>query len=101
MALGAAGCGPSRADDLALVGAKIYPSPSEPAIENGAIVVHDGRIVAVGPSAAVKVPHDAKVIDCKGLVVTCWVLEQSRTYPFAELAPRRKTVVRKTAHFTA
>jgi imidazolonepropionase-like amidohydrolase len=63
-------CGTARADDLALVGAKIYPSPSEAAIENGAIVVHDGHIVAVGPSATVKVPRDAKVIDCKGLVVT-------------------------------
>jgi imidazolonepropionase-like amidohydrolase len=64
------GCGLARASDLALVGAKIYPSSWEPAIENGSILVHDGRIVAVGPSAAVKVPRDARVIDCKGLVVT-------------------------------
>jgi len=63
-------CGPARASDLALVGAKIYPSPSEQPIENGSILVHDGRIVAFGPSAAVKVPRDATVIDCKGLVVT-------------------------------
>jgi imidazolonepropionase-like amidohydrolase len=63
-------CGPARAADLALVGAKIYPSPSEPAIENGSIVVHHGHIVAVGPSAAVKIPRDARVIDCTGLVVT-------------------------------
>jgi imidazolonepropionase-like amidohydrolase len=63
-------CVAARADDLALVGAKIYSSPSEPAIENGSIVVHDGHIVGVGPSATVKVPRDAKVIDCKGLVVT-------------------------------
>jgi imidazolonepropionase-like amidohydrolase len=58
------------AADLALFGAKIYPSPSEPAIEDGSILVHDGRIVAVGPSATVKAPRDARVIDCKGLVVT-------------------------------
>src|SRR5438552_18358066 len=63
-------CGLARASDLALVGAKIYPSPSEQAIENGSILVHGGRIVAFGPSAAVKVPRDATVIDCKGLVVT-------------------------------
>jgi len=63
-------CGLARASDLALVGAKIYPSPTEGAIEDGSILVHDGRIVAVGPSAAVRVPHDATVIDCKGLVVT-------------------------------
>src|SRR5246127_3525896 len=64
------GCGLSRASDLALVGARIYPSPTEQAIESGSILVHDGQIVAVGPSAAVKVPRDATVINCKGLVVT-------------------------------
>jgi len=63
-------CAAVRAADVALVGAKIYPSPSEPAIENGSILVHDGRIVAVGPRAAVKVPRHARVIDCTGLVVT-------------------------------
>jgi imidazolonepropionase-like amidohydrolase len=63
-------CGLACSSDLALVGAKIYPSPTEQAIENGSILVHDGRIVALGPSAALKIPHDATVIDCKGLVVT-------------------------------
>ena len=63
-------CGPSRGSDLALVGAKIYPSPTEPAIDNGAILVHEGRIVAVGPTASIKVPRDAMVVDCKGLVIT-------------------------------
>ena len=63
-------CGCSRASDLALVGAKIYPSPTQPAIENGTILVHDGGIVAVGPTASIKIPRNAQVIDCKGLVVT-------------------------------
>jgi imidazolonepropionase-like amidohydrolase len=63
-------CGLSRASDLALVSGKIYPSPTEPPIENGSIIAHDGRIVAVGPSATVRIPRDAKVIDCKGLVIT-------------------------------
>jgi imidazolonepropionase-like amidohydrolase len=61
---------PSRASDLALIHAKVYLSPSEPPIENGAILVHDGRILAVGPSETIKVPRNATVIDCKGLVVT-------------------------------
>jgi imidazolonepropionase-like amidohydrolase len=63
-------CGVARASDLALVGAKIYPSPAEQAVENGSILVHDGRIVVFGPGAAVKVPHDVTVVDCRGLVVT-------------------------------
>lgn len=63
-------CGVCLAADLALVGAKIYPSPTEPPIENGSIVLHDGRIFAVGSSASIKIPRGAKVINCKGLVVT-------------------------------
>jgi imidazolonepropionase-like amidohydrolase len=60
----------ARASDLALVGARIYPSPTETAIENGSILIHDGHIVAIGPGAAVKIPRGTTVIDCKGLVVT-------------------------------
>jgi imidazolonepropionase-like amidohydrolase len=61
---------PCRASDLALVGAKIYPSPTEPPIENGSILLHHGQILAVGPARAIKIPRGANIIDCKGLVVT-------------------------------
>jgi hypothetical protein len=60
----------SFCSDLALVHAKIYPSPTEPPIENGAILVHAGRILAVGPTATIKIPRHAAVIDCNGMVVT-------------------------------
>src|SRR5262249_9608934 len=33
-------------------------------------LVQDGRIVAFGPSTAIRVPRDARIIDCKGLIVT-------------------------------
>ena len=60
----------SQASDLALVGAKIYLSSSEPPIERGTILVRSGHIASVGPIAEVKVPRGTTVIDCKGLVVT-------------------------------
>src|SRR5215470_7078408 len=63
-------CCSSRASDLALIHAKIYPSPTEPPIENGTILLGDGRIVAVGPTSKVKIPRDTETIDCRGLVVT-------------------------------
>jgi imidazolonepropionase-like amidohydrolase len=59
-----------HASDLALVGAKIYVSPSERPIESGTILVHGGEIASVGPVAEIKVPRGTTVIDCKGLVVT-------------------------------
>jgi imidazolonepropionase-like amidohydrolase len=56
--------------DLALTGAKIYPSPSEPPIDNGIVLVHDGQILAVGPASTIKIPHMATVMNCQGLTVT-------------------------------
>jgi len=56
--------------DLVLVHAKIYPSPTDPPIEDGAILTHDGRILAVGPTAKIQIPREATVIDCHDLVVT-------------------------------
>ena len=61
---------PCRASDLALVSTKIYPSPTEPPIENGSILVHQGKILTVGPARAIKIPRGATIIDCKGLIVT-------------------------------
>lgn len=63
----------SVASDLALVHAKIYPTPQEPAISDGTILVHDGRISAVGPSVHIKIPRfrrSVTVIDCTNRVVT-------------------------------
>jgi cytosine/adenosine deaminase-related metal-dependent hydrolase len=62
----------SFASDVGLVHAKIYPSPTARPIEDGTILVHDGRIQAVGPAAQIKVPTSKAVTmsECRGLVVT-------------------------------
>src|ERR1700722_11594206 len=61
---------PCCASDLALIGAKIYLSPTEPPIENGSILVHAGQVLAIGSASAIKIPRSAEIIDCKGLVIT-------------------------------
>jgi imidazolonepropionase-like amidohydrolase len=53
---------PSRASDLALTGAKVYPSPTDPPIEDASILVHNGRIVAVGPRRSIKIPRATTII---------------------------------------
>jgi imidazolonepropionase-like amidohydrolase len=55
---------------LALVGARIYPSPSARAIEDGVVLVRAGRIVAVGAQGGVKIPRGARRLDCAGLTLT-------------------------------
>jgi imidazolonepropionase-like amidohydrolase len=57
-------------DDLALVGAKIYRCPEEAPIDNGSILIHDGKIQAVGPAPSVSIPAGAVQLDCKDLTVT-------------------------------
>ena len=51
---------------FAITNAKIY-TLAGPAIENGTLVIRDGKIAAVG--AALAAPADAQVIDAKGLEV--------------------------------
>jgi imidazolonepropionase-like amidohydrolase len=64
-------CGlPALAADLAIVDARIYPAPDAAPIEHGTVLMRDGRIAAVGPSATVAVPAQATVIDGKGRFVT-------------------------------
>lgn len=60
---------PAAAADLAIVDARIYPSPGAAAIERGTVVLRDGRIAAVGPSGQVAVPGDARVLDGRGKVL--------------------------------
>lgn len=56
--------------NLALVDAKIYPSPTEAPIEKGVVLIQDGKITAVGSSDKIVVPKNMTVIDCKGLILT-------------------------------
>ncbi len=53
---------------VAFVGARVLPVTGAP-IENGVVVVKDGRIVAVGAAGAVAVPPDAERRDVPGQVL--------------------------------
>ncbi len=67
IALGLGALAPAlSAQTYAIQGAKIYTLAGAP-IENGTVVVRDGKIVAVG--ANVQVPDGAQVIEGKGLQV--------------------------------
>ena len=53
---------------LAIQHARIYTSPTDPAIPDGTVVIQDGRILAVG--ADVAVPAGATILPCDHCVVT-------------------------------
>ncbi|WP_161827821.1 amidohydrolase family protein [Steroidobacter agaridevorans] len=59
----------SPAGKLAFTNARIITMKGDEVIEQGTIVVDGNRIVAVGPSASVTAPADAKVIDASGKTI--------------------------------
>ncbi len=72
IALSFAGCKKNAGDspDLALVGAKVYPSPNAAPIEDAVVLVHKGAIAEIGKRGDVKIPKSDQVIDCAGKVIT-------------------------------
>ena len=52
---------------LVLQHARIYPSPTDPPIDDGTVVIRDGLIASVGP--AIPVPAGATVLPCEGCVI--------------------------------
>jgi len=54
---------------LALVGAKVYPSPTAQAVDDAVVVIENGKIAAVGKRGQVTIPKSAQVIDCKGKTI--------------------------------
>ena len=48
---------------IAFIGATIIDGTDAPALENGVLVITDGRIQTVGPRSDVTLPQDAEVVD--------------------------------------
>ena len=68
-----AACGEAQVEQTpglqAFVGARIIDGTGADAVENGVLVVRDGRIEAVGAAGAVEVPPDAERIDVGGRTI--------------------------------
>lgn len=56
----------SSPQTLALVGGTIFPSPTQPPIAQGVLLIRDGKIVAMGAQGAVSIPANAQILDCQG-----------------------------------
>lgn len=60
---------PRNGYSLALIGAKIYPSPGAAPI-SGTVLIENGKIAAVGKREQMKFPPEVTVLDCHGMVIT-------------------------------
>lgn len=56
---------------VSCIGAKVYPSPAAPPIENAALLIDEGRISTIGPAdrAGRVLPGSALALDCAGKIV--------------------------------
>lgn len=60
---------PPTGPPIALVGGRIVDGFGGPLIEDGVVVMRDGRVVALGRAGEVAVPPDAEVISTEGMTV--------------------------------
>jgi imidazolonepropionase-like amidohydrolase len=59
----------SHASTLAIVGGTLIDGTGAAPIPDAAVVIHNGRIVAVGPRSKVKIPKHANVVDAHGKTI--------------------------------
>jgi imidazolonepropionase-like amidohydrolase len=74
---------PAAAQTIAITGGKVYPV-SGPLIENGTVIITNGKIVAVG--ANVPIPAGAQRIDATGKIVTPGFVDASTQLGVQEIA---------------
>jgi imidazolonepropionase-like amidohydrolase len=82
-----AGALPSQT--VAIIGGRVFPV-SGPAIDNGTVLIRDGKIVAVGTN--VTVPSDARRIDASGKWVTPGIFNAATVLGISEVNAVQGTV---------
>ena len=80
--------GVAGAQTIAITGGKVYPV-SGPPIDNGTVVMRDGKIIAVG--ANVTVPADAQRVDATGKWVTPGLVNASTSLGLVEISQEGDT----------
>ena len=70
---------------VALRGGKLL-TVSHGTIENGVLLIENGKIAAVGPAGAVKIPKDARVIDVSGMTVYPGLIDSETQLGLTEIS---------------
>lgn len=86
--VGTVACGGAEAQEVAaFVGVTVVPMDAERTLPGHTVVVRDGRIVEVGPSAAVAVPGGAVRIDGRGKFLMPGLAEMHAHVPGPQAPP--------------
>ncbi len=84
----AAAFAPLSAQTIAITGGRVFPV-SGPPIDNGTVLIRDGRIVAVGPD--VTIPQGAERIDASGRWVTPGIVNAATQLGLIEIGAEPTT----------
>ncbi|WP_082633113.1 amidohydrolase [Lacimicrobium alkaliphilum] len=68
LALGLLSASLATAQTVAFTNATLYPI-TDKVIDNGTLVIRDGKIAAIGPASEVTVPKGATIVDAKGKII--------------------------------
>jgi imidazolonepropionase-like amidohydrolase len=87
-----------RAADLAVTGDTVYTEAGAP-LQDGVVLVHDGRIAAVGPAATVRIPAGCRTLHAA--VVTPGLIDGHATVGLSGLLnqPQDQDVLEKSSAF--
>ena len=75
---------------IAITGGKLLTF-SHGTIENGVLVMADGKIAAVGEAGKIKIPKDAKVVDAKGMTVYPGLIDPESNFGLTEISADQMT----------
>jgi len=75
---------------IAITGGKLL-TVSHGTIENGVLVMADGKIAAVGEAGKVNIPSGAKVIDAKGMTVYPGLIDPESNFGLTEISADQMT----------
>jgi len=78
---------PAASGPYALAGARIITGGDGPPIDDGVVLVRDGRIADVGPRGAVSVPQGVRVIDVTGATIIPGLMDMHAHASQIEWAP--------------
>jgi imidazolonepropionase-like amidohydrolase len=70
---------------IAITGGKLL-TVSHGTIENGVLILADGKIAAVGTAAEVKVPKGAQIVDAKGMTVYPGLIDPESNFGLTEIS---------------
>jgi len=70
---------------IAITGGKLL-TVSHGTIDNGVLILADGKIAAVGPAGSVKIPKGAQIVDAKGLTVYPGLIDPESNFGLTEIS---------------